>query len=447
MKLTRIKFLSLSLLFVTSSIQGADLDCAGDLNDVEKLVCVTPELLKLNFVQNAAFKRLIQRSSNPDVRKSEQRAWVRDVRDNCPDVGCLKTAYDQRNYALKFDEPWMTDRRALAICRNVLESVNTGTLQDRFIPFAQADKKSELSNGYYIRTRLQLEHNGRTRQLGMLEGGGACRANDIRDLDQKVIAPYPPDDKDQQLRWSSFGRSDHLIRIGSDLIIIKMDRENNIIGLVSWLAPDGAGRPLCYLEPIRDDFEIVNRERRDHELCDAVVMQEVDIVPWPKWEAVRLAGRGRFGSIDRRSTIEVDLNHDGEKEAISLLDYASGAGCGFYRQWLSAADEYQDKTVAASLRSVFGENIPNGSLPGGWSYPKTHPGPGSIKVFRYKNKPYIMTRSSMDPAGRDRARVISVWGNKIKHWCELYILTRHKIYLTFPLKTWPMPEPLEKIEE
>jgi uncharacterized protein YecT (DUF1311 family) len=71
---------------------GPSFDCAKASSKVERLICGSPRLAKLDAEVTAAYKQA--RANNPEIRKS-QLQWLA-VRNGCADESCLIGAYEQR---------------------------------------------------------------------------------------------------------------------------------------------------------------------------------------------------------------------------------------------------------------------------------------------------------------------------------------------------------------
>lgn len=74
-------------------------DCPRASNKAERLICATPELAVLDLSLANAYRDLWAERTSADLRqqlKVAQNYWLRNVRDHCTEVECLKTAYETR---------------------------------------------------------------------------------------------------------------------------------------------------------------------------------------------------------------------------------------------------------------------------------------------------------------------------------------------------------------
>jgi len=83
-----------------SSANAASFDCAKASTKIEKAICGSAQVSKLDSDLDAAYKGAIKRQGQADAVKIAQRAWVKDVRNACQDESCLINVYKQRIGAL-----------------------------------------------------------------------------------------------------------------------------------------------------------------------------------------------------------------------------------------------------------------------------------------------------------------------------------------------------------
>ncbi|MBF0163408.1 MAG: DUF1311 domain-containing protein [Magnetococcales bacterium] len=76
-------------------------DCAKAASAVEKLICGHAELATLDGQLAALYKQALARVSDAEALKKSQRDWLRQERNGCADVACLRTVYQGRLAALE----------------------------------------------------------------------------------------------------------------------------------------------------------------------------------------------------------------------------------------------------------------------------------------------------------------------------------------------------------
>jgi uncharacterized protein YecT (DUF1311 family) len=75
--------------------QAASFDCTKPVTTVEHLICENPELSKLDEEMAAAYKAILEDQAQAKAAMAMQKMWL-EVRDDCDDPACLKTAYQAR---------------------------------------------------------------------------------------------------------------------------------------------------------------------------------------------------------------------------------------------------------------------------------------------------------------------------------------------------------------
>src|SRR5262249_17374454 len=98
---------ALLLTALAVSAPGAGFDCAKAHTRAEKLICATPELSKDDERLAVSYKNALAAAEKLPVAdrnalKQEQVAWIKVRVANCPDAGCLQSAYQSRIAALDY---------------------------------------------------------------------------------------------------------------------------------------------------------------------------------------------------------------------------------------------------------------------------------------------------------------------------------------------------------
>jgi len=84
------------LLIIAGNIDAASFDCGKATSEVEKIICSSDELSKLDESLNKAFLEALRRT---DIKKrtiESQRQWLKNKRNACQNAECLKEAYETR---------------------------------------------------------------------------------------------------------------------------------------------------------------------------------------------------------------------------------------------------------------------------------------------------------------------------------------------------------------
>lgn len=120
--------ISAALTISCMGAQAASFDCAKAYTPIEKTICADGQLSELDSQLMQVYKKSLTESASADVIKAEQRLWLKEVRNSCQDVTCLKSAYSNRISAL-----------TASPIPNVLESDKAAT-QDNRHPEQQASQ-------------------------------------------------------------------------------------------------------------------------------------------------------------------------------------------------------------------------------------------------------------------------------------------------------------------
>jgi uncharacterized protein len=88
--------LAVAIMVAPGVAVGASFNCSQVGTSVEKTICASKVLSRLDEQLAKAYESVILVSDNPDMVKSQQKEWLRNVRDQCQDEPCLKSAYENR---------------------------------------------------------------------------------------------------------------------------------------------------------------------------------------------------------------------------------------------------------------------------------------------------------------------------------------------------------------
>jgi uncharacterized protein YecT (DUF1311 family) len=84
------------LLALALPAQSASFDCAKAATKIEKLICGDDEISKLDDALSKTYQKVLERNDDKQKATKEQRQWLKEVRNACQNVECLKTAYRVR---------------------------------------------------------------------------------------------------------------------------------------------------------------------------------------------------------------------------------------------------------------------------------------------------------------------------------------------------------------
>jgi len=91
-------YLAILVFSFSSLAQAASFDCGKASTFIEKAICSENKLSALDESLASAFKNILTNASKSDENtlRSQQKAWLVNVRNKCADSACLVQAYTQR---------------------------------------------------------------------------------------------------------------------------------------------------------------------------------------------------------------------------------------------------------------------------------------------------------------------------------------------------------------
>lgn len=426
---------SFVLIALAPDTQAAGFDCTKAATAQEKMICSSQELSALDSALTDIYQKRLAETSDPRSLKAEQRNWIRNIRDRCADISCLRSSYGERLQQLR---RLMTNKRVKEICQTIVMRLNNGLIVNDIKEFRLASETERKTwqqanpdmSGLYLHRMLEIDYDGdnKVERLGFIQGGGTCHNCDIVNLAASVWDRYPSeeDDEEERLRWASWGRCDHFLMVDGEPIVItgNFGAKPSEVTLVSWFGDDGAKRALCYLgkEPA---LQVKVTSEKNRELCRAVIDGRAEVLPWSVAVSVPLADLGQgWTSADSAVGAALDIDLDGDRETIALVGQAFSGGCGSYHEWLAAVSEDGKSLADSKLNEVLRgrEWGPLNRI----SKPETRLWT-SARLFRFAGKPYVLAKGRTSDA-----EVVSLWGGEVRTWCTYELLPQHKVEVYYP---------------
>ncbi|MGZ5050952.1 MAG: lysozyme inhibitor LprI family protein [Methylobacter sp.] len=96
----RIRWFVIFLFYgsvITLSTQAASFDCSKASTTVEKNICSSQELSRLDEKLTMAYQQALRLTSNKELLRHQQLEWLTLIRNTCRDSKCLETAYVERS--------------------------------------------------------------------------------------------------------------------------------------------------------------------------------------------------------------------------------------------------------------------------------------------------------------------------------------------------------------
>lgn len=114
-------------MFLCTS-QAASFDCAKAATKVEKLICSTPSLSKLDSDLAEIYKDAIRKDAS---LRQEQLGWMKE-RNKCIDAACLESSYKDRlddltNFIVRFDRQALSSDQSSKVASNT----SSGSSKDK----------------------------------------------------------------------------------------------------------------------------------------------------------------------------------------------------------------------------------------------------------------------------------------------------------------------------
>lgn len=145
------------ILGLMASGQGyaASFDCTKASTDVEKMICGSEKLSKLDEKLALIYKKLLKYRKNRILTTEEQKTWLGTVRNNCSDEECLSDMYEARVERLeyKYNSRSKVDHKMSYL--NIKKMAACSLLPDWYAFFVEGYWRSDSSyqrkpgDGYY----------------------------------------------------------------------------------------------------------------------------------------------------------------------------------------------------------------------------------------------------------------------------------------------------------
>jgi uncharacterized protein len=84
------------LFTLVAQVDAASFDCSKAVTKVEKLICTNEEISKLDEALSESYKKSLRRADIKQKAIDSQRQWLKNVRNPCDAVDCIKSAYETR---------------------------------------------------------------------------------------------------------------------------------------------------------------------------------------------------------------------------------------------------------------------------------------------------------------------------------------------------------------
>lgn len=341
----RFSFIGVTIPFLLLGLavgaRAASFPCEDAANDAEVLVCGDYRLSVLDEQLDAVY-RVALKAKVPNLAQ-EQKDWLAEVRDRCPDAEGLALAYRERMAALvkaakaanrklsDFDFPRLTPAKAKSVCGTIAERARAGTLKD--LEAQGRDLTQEERTRYEAdvssptrMTTLRDRFTGRDQGFLTANSGGSCNTSWVVALDDRGR----PLDADQSGGPDDFGTADFVLNVRSESYVVRADAGLRRPTLVRGLR-EGVLVPLCSLESAGDRTVVTNAG--NEAACRAARAGTLRAVDWEPLDfCVTAENRDKNvckgGLWERSAVARVDLDGDGRPDLLGRVGRNWTGGCG-----------------------------------------------------------------------------------------------------------------------
>jgi uncharacterized protein len=139
--------IALGYFFLATFAQATSFDCTQATTNVEKLICIDPQLSKIDEALAASYAQVLEQTADQGSVKKQQREWLSGVRNRCANVTCLRNAYTTRITRLASDkkaeanQPTKSAMSDAEACQLVADNANRGALNSLSEPPANPQPK------------------------------------------------------------------------------------------------------------------------------------------------------------------------------------------------------------------------------------------------------------------------------------------------------------------
>ncbi len=227
----------------------------------------------------------------------------------------------------------------------------------------------------------------------------------------------PATNVDDTVDLSINGADGDVVKIKDSFFVINTNHQYGRKTLkTASIVRDGHIVEMCKFST-NENPKLVVKKATDQNLCQKVVDGKVRKLVWGQVDDGRVTRNGDLAYSPRNMT--VDINLDGKREIVAWIDESSGGGCGTTSYSLASLSEDESEVLNDALTKA----LQSAGEPENHRLVLGHDD-HEIQVISYKNKPYVLGNSKLQ----------SVWGNKLKTWCEFEYLPQHQVNKAYTVK-------------
>lgn len=439
--MNKLVWTGLGSVVLLASAHAASFDCRKAQTHVEKLICGTPSLSKLDEDLDSAYRQALERDDTRTQTIASQKQWLKDERNACPTGECLEAAYSRRirelgltrSFGIVFLQPGTRTTtpgklagsnptssptkpqtasqsppkhvNQVTACQVVAEAANERKLTNlaQEIPIG-----SDWTNGKL----LDINNDGRPeRVVGRSSGGnyyfGEFDAFDDKGTPLKFTRSERDNWESDNLRWA---RSMDLIRYGGQTYIL--GSTGDYLHYLSRIDRDNVESVICEFGQRSPPIDTLVKSTNDR-LCRAAVSRSLEYVDFEHEHGLTALGIQQAGlreTLTGDAAAKVDIDNDGELDLIVSLSLQSSRGMGCDGEHLGILNKTRDQLDMEKT----------GRLPG--------PRCGAVeqKAFVFERQTYI---EIMYPDGRpiNAHEIVQLKGGELERICQFDVRLVHYV--------------------
>jgi hypothetical protein len=317
-------------------------------------------------------------------------------------------------------------------CENLAKLANSGELWTHTIPSRKINP-SEISQFNSLKQKdfqvpdeiIEIQDGKKSRKFAYLmsQTPSSCWGLSIGNFDTEIETKgkdsgwiyAPVNDDEDKVDLSVNGADGEMVKIKDSYFVIDTNHQYGRKTLkTASIVKDGHIVETCKFST-NENPKLVVKKATDQNFCQKVVDGKVKKLPWKQVDEGLVTMDG--GPEYSPRNMKVDINLDGKRDVIAWKDESSGGGCGSTSYSLVRLSEDESEMLHDDLtKTLQAAGEPQGHALG-------HDD-NEIQIITYKNKPYILGNSKLQ----------SVWGNKLKTWCDFEYLPQHQVSKVYSVK-------------
>lgn len=384
------------LFFIcTSSLYGASFQCSKATANVEKLICSDSEVSILDDKLATTYQQRVAASEDEAGLKIAQRRWLRDKRDRCASLPCLKEAYETRLYELKWDSNYADRAPKKELVKTLCEKLIMKSERGKIL-FSQKGIEDVNNDGHPETFKQCLGGTMNTPCTDYFDHNGKQIEFEQAGFEWKDYWTYG-------IRAFRFA--------GRTFFLHSRDDDLAELSHLSYITPMNKEYVLCEFDTLVTSAIALQSPDSDG-VCQAALESSSSIEPIELSDSIVQPDFLHRPETYAKGFGFVDINNDGTPEKVVELNYTSGGGRGCDNNYYELLDS-SGKSLSSEK-----ERIPflamQGAGDGGyWGRSCGHI---ENRLFRYKNKTYY--EHNVENQQGDENTISLLVGNATKTVCK-----------------------------